>query len=84
MLLRQGLRNKQIAAEMGITEGTVKIYLFRLFHKLNVRNRFELARCNALEQMPEPPARPTSAPPASRRPPVAQKQPAHHAAARLI
>ena len=50
-LLRQGMRNKQIAGEMGITEGTVKIYLFRLFHKLGVRNRFELARCGALEQL---------------------------------
>lgn len=49
-LLRQGLRNKQIAGEMGITEGTVKIYLFRLFHKLGVRNRFELARCGILDQ----------------------------------
>jgi DNA-binding NarL/FixJ family response regulator len=43
--LRNGLRNKQIAAEMNITEGTVKIYLFRLFHKMGVRTRFELARC---------------------------------------
>jgi two-component system nitrate/nitrite response regulator NarL len=50
-LLRQGMRNKQIAGEMGITEGTVKIYLFRLFHKMGVRNRFELARCGALDQM---------------------------------
>jgi two-component system nitrate/nitrite response regulator NarL len=49
--LRQGLRNKQIAAEMNITEGTVKIYLFRLFHKLGVRNRFELARCGAPDVM---------------------------------
>jgi DNA-binding NarL/FixJ family response regulator len=58
-LLRQGLRNKQIAGEMGITEGTVKIYLFRLFHKLGVRNRFELARCGILEQMQlTPPALP--------------------------
>lgn len=47
MHLRQGLRNKQIATEMHITEGTVKIYLFRLFHKLGVRNRFELARTGA-------------------------------------
>ncbi|HXJ40465.1 MAG TPA: response regulator transcription factor [Bryobacteraceae bacterium] len=47
MHLRQGLRNKQIATEMNITEGTVKIYLFRLFHKLGVRNRFELARSGA-------------------------------------
>jgi two-component system nitrate/nitrite response regulator NarL len=45
--LRQGMRNKQIGGEMGITEGTVKIYLFRLFHKLGVRNRLELARCDA-------------------------------------
>jgi len=50
-LLRQGMRNKQIAGEMGITEGTVKIYLFRLFHKLGVRNRFELARCGSLEHL---------------------------------
>ncbi len=50
-LLRQGLRNKQIASAMNITEGTVKIYLFRLFHKLGVRNRFELARCGILDQL---------------------------------
>ncbi len=50
-LLRQGMRNKQIAGEMGITEGTVKIYLFRLFHKLGVRNRFELARCGTEDQL---------------------------------
>lgn len=49
--LRQGMRNKQIAGEMGITEGTVKIYLFRLFHKLGVRNRFELARCGTDDQL---------------------------------
>jgi DNA-binding NarL/FixJ family response regulator len=49
--LRQGMRNKQIAGEMGITEGTVKIYLFRLFHKLGVRNRFELARCGTVDDL---------------------------------
>ena len=49
--LRQGLRNKQIAAEMNITEGTVKIYLFRLFHKMGVRNRFELARCGVPDHL---------------------------------
>jgi len=54
--LRQGLRNKQIAGEMGITEGTVKIYLFRLFHKLGVRNRFELARCGMPDQLQLAPA----------------------------
>jgi len=60
-LLRQGMRNKQIAGEMGITEGTVKIYLFRLFHKLGVRNRFELARCGSLEQLQLGPAAPAAA-----------------------
>jgi DNA-binding NarL/FixJ family response regulator len=49
--LRQGLRNKQIAAQMNITEGTVKIYLFRLFQKLGVRNRFELASCGLPENL---------------------------------
>jgi DNA-binding NarL/FixJ family response regulator len=49
--LKNGLRNKQIAAEMNITEGTVKIYLFRLFHKLGVRTRFELARIAASDQL---------------------------------
>lgn len=53
--LRQGMRNKQIAGEMGITEGTVKIYLFRLFHKLGVRNRFELARCGTQDQLQSAP-----------------------------
>jgi DNA-binding NarL/FixJ family response regulator len=52
--LRQGLRNKQIAAEMNITEGTVKIYLFRLFHKLGVRNRFELASSTLPDQLQMP------------------------------
>jgi two-component system nitrate/nitrite response regulator NarP len=77
LLLRRGLRNKQIANEMGITEGTVKIYLFRLFHKLDVRNRFELAKCGAVDQMTAPPQQPKAAvPPSSggpRVPPAARK-----------
>ena len=84
-LLRQGLRNKQIAVEMGITEGTVKIYLFRLFHKLDVRNRFELAQCGAADEMPESPSRPVSA--ASATPRVsaaARKQPFSREPARVI
>jgi DNA-binding NarL/FixJ family response regulator len=79
MFLRQGLRNKQIATEMGITEGTVKIYLFRLFHKLGVRNRFELARCGAVEQMPTPSARAEGPVPAA-----TAKQLADRQTARLI
>ena len=85
-LLRQGLRNKQIALEMGITEGTVKIYLFRLFHKLDVRNRFELAQCGAADDMPESPSRPVSsaASAAPRVSAAARKQPFSREAVRVI
>ena len=42
-LLMQGLRNREIATEMGISEGTVKAYLTTLFEKVGARDRFELA-----------------------------------------
>jgi two-component system nitrate/nitrite response regulator NarL len=42
-LVRQGLRNRDIAAELGVTEGTVKVYLHGIFEKLGVDNRTELA-----------------------------------------
>lgn len=42
-LLSQGLKNKEIATSLAISEGTVKVYLSRLFQKLGVKDRFELA-----------------------------------------
>ena len=42
-LLAQGLKNKEIATCLGITEGTVKFYLSRLFKKAGAKDRFELA-----------------------------------------
>ena len=42
-LLPQGLKNKELAFALGITEGTVKVYLSKLFKKLGVNDRFELA-----------------------------------------
>jgi two-component system response regulator DegU len=42
-LLAQGLKNKELAYALGITEGTVKVYLSRIFKKLGVNDRFELA-----------------------------------------
>lgn len=42
-LLSQGLKNKEIATTLMITEGTVKVYLSRLFQKVGVKDRFELA-----------------------------------------
>ena len=42
-LLAQGLRNKEMAHALGITEGTVKVYLSHLFRKVGVSDRLELA-----------------------------------------
>ncbi|MBC2667113.1 response regulator transcription factor [Novosphingobium flavum] len=39
----QGYRNRDIASELGITEGTVKVYLHSLYQKLAIENRTELA-----------------------------------------
>ena len=41
--VRQGLRNRAIAEQLGVTEGTVKTYLHAMFEKLGVRTRTELA-----------------------------------------
>ena len=41
--VRQGLRNREIAKSLGVTEGTVKVYLHAIFEKLGVKNRTELA-----------------------------------------
>lgn len=42
-LLSQGMKNKEIASALLITEGTVKVYLSKLFRKVGVQDRFELA-----------------------------------------
>ena len=41
--VRSGLRNREIAEKLGVTEGTVKTYLHTVFEKLGVSNRTELA-----------------------------------------
>ena len=41
--VRQGLRNREVAKQLGVTEGTVKVYLHAIFEKLGVKNRTELA-----------------------------------------
>ena len=41
-LVVEGLRNKEIAARLGITEGTVKIHLHNIYEKLGVDGRLEL------------------------------------------
>ena len=41
--VRKGLRNREIAEQLGVTEGTVKVYLHAIFEKLGIGNRTELA-----------------------------------------
>jgi len=42
-LISQGLNNKLIARELGISDGTVKVYVKSLLRKLNLHSRLELA-----------------------------------------
>jgi DNA-binding NarL/FixJ family response regulator len=42
-LVTIGLPNKQIALQLKLAEGTVKVYLSKLFRKLGVKNRLDLA-----------------------------------------
>jgi DNA-binding NarL/FixJ family response regulator len=42
-LLAGGLPNKQIAARLGLTDGTVRWHLRHVYHKLHVRSRTEAA-----------------------------------------
>jgi two-component system nitrate/nitrite response regulator NarP len=41
--VRRGLRNREIAEQLGVTEGTVKVYMHAIFEKLGVSTRTELA-----------------------------------------
>jgi DNA-binding NarL/FixJ family response regulator len=69
-LLSQGLKNKEIATTLMISEGTVKVYLSRLFQKVGVKDRFELALFGLKNlttgQLPEKSARVPSAMPGLR------------------
>lgn len=40
--LLRSMRDKQIATELGVTVPTVRTYMTRLFHKLDVEDRVEL------------------------------------------
>jgi len=41
-LVADGLSNRDVASELGLSEHTVKKYLFRIFEKLGISNRVEL------------------------------------------
>jgi len=44
-LLSMGMSNREIAATLRLSEGTVRVYLSRMFRKFGVSDRFELAIC---------------------------------------
>ena len=37
------MRNREIGLEIGVTEGSVKVYLHRMYEKLGIQTRLELA-----------------------------------------
>ncbi len=54
-LLVQGRSNKQIARDLGLAEGTVKIHVAALFHKLQVTSRTAAAVAGARLLARQPP-----------------------------
>lgn len=42
-LISKGMKNKEIAAALSITPGTVKVHLMHIFEKTGVKDRFQLA-----------------------------------------
>jgi two-component system nitrate/nitrite response regulator NarL len=69
-LLAQGMKNKEIARALGITDGTVKVYLSHLFRKVGANDRFDLALfamrnlvgATPMESTPQPTGLPPAAP----------------------
>ncbi len=53
-LVEQGFKNKEIAQELGIRPGTVKIHLKHIFEKTGVRGRYGLALSGLRTQTPVP------------------------------
>jgi DNA-binding NarL/FixJ family response regulator len=63
-MVAAGLRNKEIAEKLFISEGTVKTHLRHIFGKVQVSSRQELARCAQDKRLIIPPSDPQE----SRRP----------------
>jgi two-component system nitrate/nitrite response regulator NarL len=43
LVLSEGITNKEIGRRLGLTEGTVKVHLHRIYRKLGIANRTALA-----------------------------------------
>lgn len=49
VLVARGLSNKEVARELGLTDGTVKINLHTIFQKLGAKSRYSLIAQSAGE-----------------------------------
>jgi DNA-binding CsgD family transcriptional regulator len=71
MLVAKAKTNKEIAYDLGLKEGTIKDYLFKIYRKVKVANRTELAvwlwgiRPNAVTLPASPKALAAGLPPAA-------------------
>ena len=41
-LVASGLTNKEVAHELGVTEGTAKLHVHNIFEKLGAKSRYDL------------------------------------------
>jgi len=51
-LVCQAKANKEIAFDLHLSEGTIKVYLASIFKKLGVQNRTQLALWAIMNEMP--------------------------------
>lgn len=42
LLVSRGLSNKEVARELGVSDGTVKLHVHNIFQKVGARNRYGL------------------------------------------
>jgi DNA-binding NarL/FixJ family response regulator len=42
VLVSRGMSNKEVARELGVSDGTVKLHVHNIFQKLGARNRYGL------------------------------------------
>jgi DNA-binding NarL/FixJ family response regulator len=42
LLVARGLKNKEVALELGVSNGTVKIHSLNIFRKLGAKSRYDL------------------------------------------
>jgi DNA-binding NarL/FixJ family response regulator len=55
-LVTDGLSNRNVASELGLSEHTVKKYMFRIFEKLGISSRVELVLYAFHHGSPQPAA----------------------------